>query len=1461
MQVTNRMQRSATREGGARSLIEVVNDVQNDVQLRKSMKNDKSLFIFKRQCCIRKTAICLTDNKCFEIFILCVILANCIVLALAEHLPNNDKTKRTMELEKSEVYFLSIFTVEAALKIISQGFIIGKTAYLKDHWNKLDFLLVILGLLEYCVNIMLKFNFTLLRLTRVLRAIRFVSKIQKMRGVAMTIFRSVSLLVPVFVLVIMTMIIFAILGMNYYKGAFNRTCFNSDYEMQCHEKKCHPKMVESRPCQEDREGTGHHCTENSTCSRYWVGPNEGITSFNNIGVALLTVFQCLTMEGWTDLYYFTNDAKGISWNWLYFIPLVVFCAFFMMNIVLGILKGVFTREREKMEREQKTEKTEYLNEKRQMQNCFKWINKGEEIECREQSALPRQLPRNVLKDIDKKISEVRFLRVRRLVESECFFWATMMCVFANTVIAATEHYNQPQWLESVQYYMEIVFVALYAIEILLRICAHGCRQYFFSKFNIFDTVVLLASILELAIRILCARKHGLKCSVFRAMRLLQVFKKTKYNDDIEKLLQVLIGSISYVLSLMFILFLFLFMFALFGMELFGGRFNFNEGRPEAHFDSFTKAMLTVFQILTGEDWNVVMYNGVKAHGGIDGIGALVVFYFITIVLFGNYMLLNILFAIAVDSLAEAKRISDSEKTKIKEMKGSTVMDKEAAHEKCRSSCNINPDRNLLVFGKNNKFRKKVHKLVIHDRFEKLVLICIILSSITLALEDPTKEHNSVRNEILFWVDAVFAFIFTIEMILKLIDIGLVLHKGSYLRDRWNFMDGVIVIASIASLFISDSSAKTLKVFRVLRVLRILRTIKRFPGLKKACVMFLKSIQSVGPLISIYVLLHVTFSIMAVQLMNGRLFYCTDLTKMTRDQCRGTFFQYTEANFMTPKISKREWKRRDFHFDNVGAAISTLFVITSGEGWPYIVHTAVSSTGVDKGPKDEVNPEISVFFVVYMTIAPFFFLNVFIAMITVAFQTEDTNKNICGLTTSQENCIRYVVEAEPVQMRFISKDASKLRKLLWKVIISDHFENVVILFVILNTICLAMEYQDQSEAYTFSLQYSNLVFVVAFVLETVLKMFVLRKKYFSDNWNRMDLFLVLGSVVDTTLDLLKSLPYVIILNLLLFYVFAVLGMQIFGNIGVDDETSITKYNNFGNILTSLLVLFRCATGENWQNVMLDCLSGRPCESGGASCGTDGAYFYFIVFICLSSFLMMNLFEAVIVENFNYLHRDPSELGPHHLETFTDLWHKYASLDDPNTMEVKHLEDFVKSMDPPLGFGRRCPRTQMQRNFLRMNTSIDENLHVHFVSVMFDLVSLALGIHSKAWRNENYENLRTVLKGKLNVDSDKLKLMLPDTEPKLSLRQFAAVQSWKKWTRKKASSATRRKSSLSKRNPISRLIDSSRKRLSKAKQKKNVRNDENSSIIMVEDISMIENHSMVEINSKNHSMVEIYRRINP
>jgi len=79
--------------------------------------------------------------------------------------------------------------------------------------------------------------------------------------------------------------------------------------------------------------------EVSICLEKWEGPNYGITSFDNIGYAMLTVFQCVTMEGWTQILYWTNDSMGSNFNAVYFVPLIVIGSFFMLNLVLGVLSG------------------------------------------------------------------------------------------------------------------------------------------------------------------------------------------------------------------------------------------------------------------------------------------------------------------------------------------------------------------------------------------------------------------------------------------------------------------------------------------------------------------------------------------------------------------------------------------------------------------------------------------------------------------------------------------------------------------------------------------------------------------------------------------------------------------------------------------------------------------------------------------------------------------------------------------------------------------------------------------------------------------------------------------------------------------------------------------------------------------------------------------------------------------
>lgn len=135
-----------------------------------------------------------------------------------------------------------------------------------------------------------------------------------------------------------------------------------------------------------------------------------------------------------------------------------------------------------------------------------------------------------------------------------------------------------------------------------------------------------------------------------------------------------------IISLLFLLFLFILIFALLGMQLFGGQFNYDDGgTPPTNFNTFPIALLTVFQILTGEDWNEVMYQGIESQGGHKK-GMIYSLYFIVLVLFGNYTLLNVFLAIAVDNLANAQELTAAEEEQVEEDKEKQLQELEKEME-------------------------------------------------------------------------------------------------------------------------------------------------------------------------------------------------------------------------------------------------------------------------------------------------------------------------------------------------------------------------------------------------------------------------------------------------------------------------------------------------------------------------------------------------------------------------------------------------------------------------------------------------------------------------------------------------------------------------------------------------------------------------------------------------------------
>uniref|UniRef100_A0A672R2F6 Voltage-dependent L-type calcium channel subunit alpha-1C n=1 Tax=Sinocyclocheilus grahami TaxID=75366 RepID=A0A672R2F6_SINGR len=230
---------------------------------------------------------------------------------------------------------------------------------------------------------------------------------------------------------------------------------------------------------------------------------------------------------------------------------------------------------------------------------------------------------------------------------------------------------------------------------------------------------------------------------------------------------------------------------------------------------------------------------------------------------------------------------------------------------------------------------------------------------------------------------------------------------------------------------------------------------------------------------------------------------------------------------------------------------------------------------------------------------------------------------------------------------------------------------------------------------------------------------------------------------------QALPYVALLIVMLFFIYAVIGMQMFGKIALRDHSQINRNNNFQTFPQAVLLLFRCATGEAWQEIMLACSPNRPCEKGSEvghsseDCGSHFAIFYFVSFYMLCAFLIINLFVAVIMDNFDYLTRDWSILGPHHLDEFKRIWAEY----DPEAKgRIKHLDvvTLLRRIQPPLGFGKLCPHRVACKRLVSMNMPLNSDGTVMFNATLFALVRTALRIKTEGNLEQANEELRAIVK---------------------------------------------------------------------------------------------------------------------
>ncbi|KAM9391034.1 voltage-dependent T-type calcium channel subunit alpha-1H-like, partial [Salvelinus alpinus] len=285
-------------------------------------------------------------------------------------------------------------------------------------------------------------------------------------------------------------------------------------------------------------------------------------------------------------------------------------------------------------------------------------------------------------------------RLKRIVDSKYFNRGIMTSILINTLSMGIEYHQQPVELTDILEISNIVFTCMFLLEMLFKLLAFGLFGYIKSPYNIFDGIIVIISVWE----IVGQADGGL--SVLRTFRLLRVLKLVRFLPALRRQLVVLMKTMDNVATFCTLLMLFIFTFSILGMHLFGCKFNLQMENGDTipdrkNFDSLLWAIVTVFQILTQEDWNVVLYNGMASTSPLAAL------YFVALMTFGNYVLFNLLVAILVEGFQaegdanradsdDDKRSDDDGEEKVGELK-----DTELKMYSLMMTANGHADRNTL----------------------------------------------------------------------------------------------------------------------------------------------------------------------------------------------------------------------------------------------------------------------------------------------------------------------------------------------------------------------------------------------------------------------------------------------------------------------------------------------------------------------------------------------------------------------------------------------------------------------------------------------------------------------------------------------------------------------------------------------------------------------------------------------
>ncbi|XP_070698552.1 voltage-dependent T-type calcium channel subunit alpha-1I-like [Pempheris klunzingeri] len=1172
-------------------------------------------------------------------------LLNCYSLGMYE--PCGETSPH---LEVVEHFIFGYFVIEMLIKMVSLGFF----GYIRNNWNKLDILVICADLLNFCLvslGILLPFS-------PVLRPLRLISRVPSMRNLVKQLGGIMSMLANVLFLYFFVIHVFAVVGVQLWAGKLLNRCFLGEDIPTMYNVSLSSfymtKYNERSPfiCAPDNDTGTLHCHDvppyrvgGETCSlpaphrasaaSVLVPTVEG-TSAN--GCVNWNVFYNTCRTGDRNPHMGNVNFDNIGFSWLAIFQVVT-------------LEGW-------------TEIMNYTIDAQSLWTCAFFI-------------VVTIMGSFIIMNVCAVIIATQFLENTDMDAEELCInpdWTTAIynqltscwTNFPGLICRTTVHPNDSNTRNPVvvhtlkqlqakvetavnsKYFKQGIMLVVFLSVVTLAVEHHGQPKELTTVMKISNWLFTAIFVLEFAVKLFS----------------LQMLYFKDRNNTLDFFIVVV---------------------SLLGMHLFGGNNTITHKNP---FDSLLWSMVTVFQTLTQEDWNLVLYNTMTSSSPWAAL------YFTTVIVFGKHVILNILVGIVVQSF-QARRSSgtnqdlpihpvesmnqDNQATGTDPANPTTKQDNVSRCLNCIDKpirwFKQHEDWSLFMFSPQNKFRLLCQRIVSRTWFDNMILLFILLSCIAIAVERPGIDPTSVERWILTVSRYLFSVVFMIEMFVKVVAAGFLFGKETYCRDTWNAMDGLLVILSIVHMVFDvffrgkGNMLGMIKVLRLLRTLRPLRVIKRAPKLKLAMEALITSMKPLRKIVLICLAFFLFYSILGVQLFKGKFFYCVG--KDTRNITNKA--ECLSANY--------HWERKVFNFDNLPQALMSIFVMYSKDGWVNIMQDGLDAVGVDRQPVRNHNKWMLLFFIPFMVMS-FFLLDTFIGVMVEAFhdcQQEQKRKDAELLRQRGPEMLdqgggKEDGGAHPEELEYW-RHYSPMRQAVFRLCNSSMLDLFMTAIIIINVLIMAIEHYNQPEYIGQITEYSFYAFTVILVMEIVLKIVAFGVKRFrKSSWNLLDLLIVGTSIISILLaelkmanaipnpsilrvlrvlrlanvlrakkirvllkTIIKTLAHVgsmCLLFMFFFFIYAALGVELFGRLECTPDypcVGLNRHANFHHFGMALLTLYQICTGDNWSGIMKDTL--RKCRPGDEGCSSHLywiAPITLITFVVMAQFVLVNLVVAAIMQ---------------------------------------------------------------------------------------------------------------------------------------------------------------------------------------------------------------------------------------